>query len=87
MLIWSHQLTRLGEQLIRDQHLGEHTSAEYQQHRRIIQNNMDAARYLSPQLQYFCQFIIPLGESRPRRLAVIAQPGGQQRIPARNGTV
>ena len=28
-------------------------------------------RYLSPQLQNFCQFVIPLGESPPRRIAVV----------------
>jgi len=77
LLTWSHQLKRLGEQLVRDEALPDRDAPEYRDQRRLIQNNMDAARYLSPQLQNFSQFIVPLGESRPRRLAVV--PGPNQR--------
>jgi len=71
LLVWSHQLTRLGNQLVRDQNLDDRNSMEYQRHRRNIQNNMDAAKYLSSELQNFCTFMVPLNESRPRRLGVI----------------
>ena len=49
-----------------------HTNSEaYEEHRRNIQNNMSAARYLSPQLQNFAQFVVPLEANRPRRLAIL----------------
>ena len=84
MLTWSMQLTRLGEQLVRDEPLPDRNADVYQVHRRLIQNNMDAARYLSPQLQNFSQFIVPLGEQRPRRLSVVApQTAGAPRAAPR----
>ena len=45
MLTWSIQLHRLADQLIRDEPLPNRNSDVYQRHRRLIQNNMDAARY------------------------------------------
>jgi len=45
MLTWSIQLHRLADQLIRDEALPDRNSEIYQRHRRLIQNNMDAARY------------------------------------------
>ena len=47
MLTWSIQLHRLADQLIRDEALPDRNSDVYQRHRRLIQNNMDAARYSS----------------------------------------
>ena len=44
MLTWSIQLHRLADQLIRDEPLLNRNSDVYQRHRRLIQNNMDAAR-------------------------------------------
>ena len=44
MLTWSIQLHRLADQLIRDEALPDRNSEIYQRHRRLIQNNMDAAR-------------------------------------------
>ena len=44
MLTWSIQLHRLADQLIRDEALPDRNSDIYQRHRRLIQNNMDAAR-------------------------------------------
>ena len=38
--------------------------------RRMVQNNMDAARYLYPYLQNFSTFVIPLSHSSPRQLMV-----------------
>ena len=57
--------------LVRDQALGGRTDSEFQRQRRQIQNAMDAARYLSPQLQTFCNFIIPLGSSPRKGLRII----------------
>jgi len=50
MLTWSMQLHRLADQLIKDEPLPDRNSEAYQRDRRLIQNNMDASRYLSPQL-------------------------------------
>ena len=61
MLTWSHQITRLAEQLRADEELPDRNSQVYEEHRRVIQNNMDAARYLGPQLQNFSQFVLPIG--------------------------
>jgi len=77
---WSFQLHRLSDQLIRDESLPDPNSKEYQKARRLIQNNMDASRYMSPELQNFCQFVIPLGDEPPRGLAVLAR--NNQRRPS-----
>lgn len=71
---WSFQLHRLSDQLIRDEALPDKSSKEYELSRRLIQNNMDASRYMSPELQNFCQFVIPLGDVPPRGLAVMQKP-------------
>merc|ERR1712106_1038409 len=80
---WSFQLHRLSDQLIRDEPLPDSNSKEYQTARRLIQNNMDASRYMSPELQNFCQFVIPLGDEPPRGLAVLArsQPRRPSAVP------
>jgi len=71
LLVWSSQLERLGKLLVEDRRLPDRECEDYGYHRRLIQNNMDAARYLSPQLRNYADFIIPLAEERPRRLGVI----------------
>ena len=53
MLTWSIQLQRLADQLIRDEPLPDRTAEIYQRHRRLIQNNMDAARYINEYSIYF----------------------------------
>ena len=80
---WSFQLHRLSDQLIRDEPLPDSNSKEYQTARRLIQNNMDASRYMSPELQNFCQFVIPLGDEPPRGLAVLSrsQPRRPSAVP------
>jgi hypothetical protein len=55
----------------KDEPLPDRNSEIYERNRRLIQNNMDSARYLSPQLQSFCQFIIPLGHQPPRELTIV----------------
>ena len=47
MLTWSMQLHRLADQLIKDEPLPDRSSENYKKSRRLIQNNMDASRYLS----------------------------------------
>ena len=51
LLVWSSQLERLGKLLVEDRRLPDRECEDYGYHRRLIQNNMDAARYLSPQLR------------------------------------
>merc|ERR1712081_11722 len=46
-------------------------SVEYQRARRRIQNNMDASRYVSPELSNFAKFQIPLQRQSPRSLNVL----------------
>ena len=41
------QLHRLADQLIKDEPLPDRSSENYKKSRRLIQNNMDASRYLS----------------------------------------
>ena len=41
----------------------EKTAAEYYKVKKLIQNVMDSTRYLSPELQIFSSFIIPIQES------------------------
>ena len=47
MLTWSMQLHRLADQLIKDEPFPDRSSENYKKSRRLIQNNMDASRYLS----------------------------------------
>ena len=55
------------DELIRDPQYSSIKSTEFEETRRKIQNLFDAARYLSPQLDNFCNYVIPLG-SPPRRI-------------------
>jgi len=70
MLLYSHQLHEFGTQLVQDKNLNRN-SQEYQIARRRIQNNMDAARYVSPELSNFAKFQIPLQRQSPRSLNVL----------------
>ena len=67
----SKYIRYLKDDLVRDQALASRSSSEFQRQRRLIQNTMDAARYLSPELQNFCNFIIPLGTPPRRILSVV----------------
>ena len=64
------ELSKLSNVLIMDPVL-PHDSQQKENTRRLIQNNMDAARYLSVQLKNFTQFCVPLDSSPPRILTVI----------------
>jgi len=63
------ELHKLSDHLIRDEVL-EKGSKQYNNSKKSIQNNMDAARYMAPALQNFAKMIIPLSEPVPRRLVV-----------------
>ena len=75
LLTWSHQLKRMGKTLVQDKHLTPNT-AEYGKVRRLIQNNMDTARYTAAQLNQFSTFVIPLGDASPRYLATTSTVRG-----------
>ena len=49
--------------LIHDDVYSEKTAAEYYKVKKLIQNVMDSTRYLSPELQIFSSFIVPIQES------------------------
>jgi hypothetical protein len=70
LLLYSHQLEAFGKQLKEDRNLNRN-SQEYAIARRRIQNNMDAARYVSPELSNFAKFQIPLQRQSPRNLNVL----------------
>jgi hypothetical protein len=59
------------DDLLRDVPFSDRGDPNYQRQRKLIQNLMDASRYLSPQLQNFCNYIIPLGSSPRRLLSVV----------------
>ena len=67
---WSFHLHRLSDQLMRDEPLSDKNTPEYERACRLVQNNMDASRYLAPALQHFRHFVIPLGDEPPRGLDV-----------------
>lgn len=62
----SMEMARLSDVLIHDDVYSEKTAGEYYKVKKLIQNVMDSTRYLSPQLQIFSSFIVPI-ESSPRR--------------------
>jgi hypothetical protein len=64
---WALELNRLSDELIRDVEVPA-GSREREELRRLIQNNMDAARYFHPHLQNFTQFCVPLNMDAPRPL-------------------
>jgi len=62
------EISRLSNLLIMDPVF---TDAEKLENaRRLVQNNIDAARYLYPYLQNFSTFAIPLSQSTPRKLMI-----------------
>jgi len=69
---YSFLMARLSDDLVRDQPFESRDSVEYQRNRRLIQNLMDAARYLGPELENFCNYVIPLGSPPRRVLSVVA---------------
>jgi len=72
MLLWSHQLEELGEQLKQDKPLpADRGEPEYQLARRRIQNNMDACRYVAHEMTTFSRFVIPLARQPPRKLSIV----------------
>jgi hypothetical protein len=72
MLLWSHQLEELGEQLKEDKPLpADRGEPEYQLARRRIQNNMDACRYVAHEMTTFSRFVIPLARAPPRKLSIV----------------
>lgn len=72
MLLWSHQLEELGQQLKDDKPLpADRGAPEYQLARRRIQNNMDACRYVAHEMTTFSRFVIPLARQPPRKLSIV----------------
>lgn len=70
------RLRELQQFLEEDRLLASRESPEYAQARSLIQNAMDATRFLSQITQYFSQLIVPLGEVPPRNLNIINSPPG-----------
>jgi len=61
-LMWSYQLEELGDLLIKDEIFSnDRSNPQFQKAKRLIQNNFDACRYASPQVQTFAKFVVPLG--------------------------
>ena len=65
---WALELNKLSDFLVRDDDFID--AADRERTRRLIQNNMDTARYFHPYLQNFTAFSIPLISPAPRRLVV-----------------
>ena len=68
---WGGELNRLSDLLIRDPNLNDHEAGELA--RRLIQNNMDTARYFVPYLQNLQNLAIPLNAT-PKRYLAVTQP-------------
>jgi len=68
---WSYQLDQMSKLLTKSQENPDDCIDSYENASRLIQNNMDAARYMSHQLNHFTQFVVPLGEDPPRKLSVL----------------
>ena len=64
---WAVEMSKLSDFLIRDP---EMTMEEREYVRRLIQNNMDTARYTSPALTNLYSLSIPLLAPPPRQLQV-----------------
>ena len=71
LITWAVQLHRLSDQLIRDEQVTDSESEKFKKARRLIQNNMDAARYMAQELSTFSQLVIPLKENPPRRITIM----------------
>ena len=68
---WAVELHKLSDLLIRDPNLDGQDAKELA--RRLIQNNMDTARYFVPYLQNLQTLAIPLN-APPKRYLAVAQP-------------
>ena len=64
---WAIELSKLSDLLIRDPEI---TVADRDYLRRLVQNNMDTARYTSPALMNIYSLSIPLLAPPPRNLTV-----------------
>ena len=64
---WAVELSKLSDLLIRDPEI---TVADRDYLRRLVQNNMDTARYTSPTLMNIYSLSIPLLAPPPRNLTV-----------------
>ena len=58
------------DDLIRDDKVEGKSDPEFSRMRRLLQNSMDGARYLSAELEFVSNFIVPLS-SHPRRILEI----------------
>ena len=58
----------------------DRSNEEYQRSRRMIQNNLDACRYFSAEMNLFSKFLIPANQDPPRAV-MIAHPRPQQPPP------
>ena len=67
-------LRELQQFLEEDRRLASRDTDEYAQARSLIQNAMDATRFLSQITSSFAQLIVPLGETPPRNLNIINSP-------------
>jgi len=70
------ELSRLSDLLVRDPAIENDTVKE--DIRRLVQNNMDATRYLSPYLQNMTKMCIPLIAEPPRTLLVTMENSADQ---------
>jgi hypothetical protein len=69
---FARNLEHLADFLAKDEKLPNNKNDEkYKSARRMFQNNMDAAKFLAPELKNFSQFIIPLGDEPPRVLSIV----------------
>jgi len=67
---YSMVMARLSDDLIRDDKVEGKSDPEFSRMRRLLQNSMDGARYLSAELEFVSNFIVPLS-SHPRRILEI----------------
>jgi len=71
LLEWSEQLHKTADVLVADPRYGDNVD-QLNMHRRLIDNNMQAARYLTPVIKHLTNFIIPIDRTgdNPRRFRV-----------------
>ncbi|CAG5105236.1 Oidioi.mRNA.OKI2018_I69.chr1.g1949.t1.cds [Oikopleura dioica] len=72
MRSWTFQLEKMGKILTTIDSVKDSREAyENEYVRRLIQNNMDAMRFLYPLSEQFTHFVVPLGDEPPRKLSVL----------------
>lgn len=71
LLEWSEQLHKTADVLVADPRYGDDVNRLHR-HRNLIDNNMQAARYLTPVIKHLTNFIIPIDRTgeNPRRFRV-----------------